>query len=420
MSLKLFRDEVVESRAKRAYGDVLIIYPVSNYVLTGLALALLTGLLIFFTLGHYTRHESVLGVLEPSRGVVKLFASQRGVLKVSSVDKGQTIHKGDVLLVFATEHEDADGKAIEEELNSRSIARLGEMHDELNGTLKIQQSDTANLLASLSTQQNSRDATRSQIQTLVARVRSAEQALERYEHLFRSGFMPDFQVQQKRDELLDQQLRLQDLQKSAMALDAEITRLRREIDNMPVRTAVIKAQLSRNISNAETDLSKQQNERAWSVVAPCDGVVASMTIAHNQTAEVGIPLVTIVPADSYLQAKLYAPSRSLGFMRVGQRVNIKVDAFPFQKFGFVSGKVVSIADTPATSAEISSGTRLAPNMNSGEPMYTIEVALDQQIINAYGQAQRLRPGMQLDADMQLDTRALYEWVFEPLYSMRRE
>jgi hypothetical protein len=62
LSLKLFRDEVLESRAKRAFGDVLLVYPVSNYVLTCMALALLEALGLLLFLGQYSRHESVPGV----------------------------------------------------------------------------------------------------------------------------------------------------------------------------------------------------------------------------------------------------------------------------------------------------------------------------------------------------------------------
>jgi membrane fusion protein len=133
---------------------------------------------------------------------------------------------------------------------------------------------------------------------------------------------------------------------------------------------------------------------------------------------VGVPLVTVVPSNSKLQAILYAPSRALGFLKPGQAVKIKLDAFPYQKFGVAEGKVISIADSPVRASESSAGTRLATSTETGEPMYTVRVELDKQIIEAYGNQQRLRPGMQLDAEIQLDTRRIYEWVLEPLFSLR--
>lgn len=50
-------------------------------------------------------------------------------------------------------------------------------------------------------------------------------------------------------------------------------------------------------------------------------------------------------------------------------------------------------------------------------MYRIAVTLDRQAVQAYGRDVPLQPGMQLDADILLDQRRLYEWVFEPLFTL---
>jgi membrane fusion protein len=53
----------------------------------------------------------------------------------------------------------------------------------------------------------------------------------------------------------------------------------------------------------------------------------------------------------------------------------------------------------------------------GEPMYRVTVDLAAQAIPVYGKPQPLQAGMQLDADLLQDTRPLYEWVLDPLYSL---
>ncbi|MGZ5893046.1 MAG: hypothetical protein ACXWJ7_10570, partial [Caldimonas sp.] len=55
-----------------------------------------------------------------------------------------------------------------------------------------------------------------------------------------------------------------------------------------------------------------------------------------------------------------------------------------------------------------------PGAPAGEPLYRITVSLDRQDVAAYGSAQALAPGMQLDADVVLDRRRLIEWIFEPV------
>lgn len=418
-SPSLFRTEVLDSDGKRAFGDVLLVYPVSNYVMLALALALAATLGIFAFVGQYTRHASVAGVLEPSQGVVKLYAVQSGVLKALNVQEGQLVRKGEVLLVFESEHVAANGKAIEEELDARLRDQLATLRHELGGTAKLHAASVVTMRQDLDAAQRNRATLRSETETQAKRVKSAARVVARYKALQKSGFMPDMQTQQKVDDLMDQQMRLQGLQKQATSADADIARLTLELENSPLREQVAEAQLSRNISTTESELSKQQNNHEWSVLAPCDGAVSSLTISHHQNAAVGVPLVTVVPSNSKLQAILYAPSRALGFLKPGQAVKIKLDAFPFQKFGVAEGKVISIADSPVRASESSAGTRLATSTENGEPMYTVRVELDKQVIDAYGSAQRLRPGMQLDAEIQLDTRRIYEWVFEPLYSLRR-
>ncbi|MES2298082.1 MAG: HlyD family efflux transporter periplasmic adaptor subunit [Pseudomonadota bacterium] len=415
----LFRAEVLDTDGKNAAGDVVLVYPVSNYFLLGFALCMLAVLLAFGAFGTYTRHASVAGVLEPTQGVVKLYASQAGVLKMSQVREGQQVHKGDILLVFESLHLGADGRAVEAQLDLKLNDRLNTLHTELDGTLKLQAADVAQMRQSLATQQSNLITLRKEMQTQQRRVQTAEQALARYESLQKAGFMSDIQVQQKSDEVLDQQMRLQNLQTSVTSGAADAERLSMQLAHSAERRQVAKAQIDRNISSTESELDRQQNEHTWTVVAPCDGLVASLTIVANQSASVGVPLVSIVPSSTQLQANLYAPSRALGFVRAGQLVKMKLDAFPYQKFGLVQGRVISVADSPVRPSESSLGNRLATSADTNEPLYAIRVSLDAQFVYAYGQKQGLRPGMQLDADIALDTRQLYEWVLEPLYSLRR-
>ena len=57
-------------------------------------------------------------------------------------------------------------------------------------------------------------------------------------------------------------------------------------------------------------------------------------------------------------------------------------------------------------------------MVAQEPFYRVVVALRTQTVQAYGKAERLKPGMVLDADILGEKRSLIEWVFEPLYSLK--
>ncbi len=58
-----------------------------------------------------------------------------------------------------------------------------------------------------------------------------------------------------------------------------------------------------------------------------------------------------------------------------------------------------------------------PDTPVGEPVFSITVRLNQQSVKTYGTELPLQAGMRLDADILQETRRLYEWMLEPLYSI---
>src|SRR5690606_12003167 len=100
-------------------------------------------------------------------------------------------------------------------------------------------------------------------------------------------------------------------------------------------------------------------------------------------------------------------------------VQLRYQAFPYQKFGHHGGQVLAGSRTPLQASELA-GLPLPQSFKeapSAERLYRITVALDAQTVRAYGQARPLAAGMQLEADVLLDRRRLIEWIFEPLLSV---
>ena len=117
-----------------------------------------------------------------------------------------------------------------------------------------------------------------------------------------------------------------------------------------------------------------------------------------------------------LEAEMFAPGRAIGFVRPGQSVRLRFQAFPYQKFGHHEGRVSQVARVALTSQELSA-LGLDAQEVANEPLYRITVSLPAQTIKAYGEAQPLQVGMLIEADVMQETRKLYEWVLEPLISI---
>jgi membrane fusion protein len=126
--------------------------------------------------------------------------------------------------------------------------------------------------------------------------------------------------------------------------------------------------------------------------------------------------MSLVPAGSKLEAHLFSPSRSIGFLKPGQRVLLRYEAYPYQKFGNYEGVLTSISRSSMSPSELPAQvaglTRLTGT--STEPVYRLNVGLKSQTVNVYGKPVALQPGMLLAADVMIEKRRLGEWILDPV------
>jgi membrane fusion protein len=150
------------------------------------------------------------------------------------------------------------------------------------------------------------------------------------------------------------------------------------------------------------------------VTAALPGRVAAVPVERGQTLAPGATIAIVTPLNSPLEAELYTPSRSAGFVRVGQEVRLMYQAFPHQKFGTGKGTVTAISRTVLAPSEVS-----IPGVVVQEPVFRVRVRLERPNVQAYGETTALQPGMLLNADVVIDRRSLLEWLLDPLYAAGR-
>ena len=107
-----------------------------------------------------------------------------------------------------------------------------------------------------------------------------------------------------------------------------------------------------------------------------------------------------------LRAELMVPSSSIGFVERGQEVELAVDAFPYQQFGTVRGRILEIGQV-STSPGTSSGKMVMSD-------FPVTVEIGRNEIMAFGRARPLRSGMGLTAHIVTARQTLWQWLFEPL------
>jgi membrane fusion protein len=99
-------------------------------------------------------------------------------------------------------------------------------------------------------------------------------------------------------------------------------------------------------------------------------------------------------------------------------VLLRYQAYPYQKFGHYEGVLAHVSRSAMNPSELPAQlVGLTSVVGTDEPVYRVTVSLTKQTVMAYGQPMPLQPGMQLDADVVIETRKLIEWVLDPLFAL---
>ncbi len=408
----LFRPEALEHRERDWLGSIQLTRPVSLSVLTALAVISALALGAYLALGEYTRKARVGGFLVPDRGVIRLVAPQPATVVDSNVVEGRAVKRGDVLFVLAVGQATLSGDT--QAVVGRSLdARTLSLQSAARQREALAQSQLASVDRQVTDMQAELGTMQIEADLQKQRLVLAEQAQQQYESLRNENFVSAAQVRAKTEEVLTVKAQLQGLERQRSARQREIATLQAQRRDLPLQAATAQGAIDRDMANLAQQAAENEARQRVVIRAPQDGVISGVLVEPGQSVTPAVALASLLPADSSLRAYLFAPSSAVGFVRASQVVQLRYQAFPYQKFGHQSGKVMQVSRSPLQAAELA-GLALPVSLNNGEPLYRITVALDRQDVSAYGQPQALAPGMQLEADVLLDRRRLIEWLFEPV------
>ena len=409
----LFRPEALEHREREWLGSIQLIRPVSLAVLTALTLLVVAGVGAYLTLGEYTRKARVSGYLVPDRGVIRLVTPQAATVVESHVEEGRAVQRGDVLFVLAVGQATLSGDTQATVLSSIE-SRTRSLQGAARQRSQLEQAQLAAIDRQIGEMEREIESMKLESDLQRQRLLLAEQAQGQYESLRNDNFVSSAQVRTKAEEVLNVKAQLQGLVRQRAARLREIAALQSQRRELPLQTQSAQGAIDRDLAALAQQAAETEARQRIVVRAPQAGVVSGVLAAPGQTVTPAVALASLLPADAKLQAQLFAPSSAVGFVRANQQVQLRYQAFPYQKFGHQAGEVVQVSRSPLQASELAGLALPASLSASGEPLYRITVSLDRQSVAAYGQPQALSPGMQLEADVLLDRRRLIEWLFEPV------
>ena len=210
------------------------------------------------------------------------------------------------------------------------------------------------------------------------------------------------------------------------AVDVAQSDLVRRTDAFVAENQQKRAEAERQADDFAEKLAKAKIQiEQLTITTPIAGVIQGSTVTTvGQVVTVGEELMRIVPDGTRLEIEAYLPNKDIGFVAPGQEAVVKVESFPFTRYGTLRGKVVRVAsdaipEPEATSREEtptkpSPATTVGGGQHVRDLVFPVTVAVEAETIEADGRPVPLSPGMAVTVDIKTGTRHMLDYLVSPV------
>jgi membrane fusion protein len=413
MPRQLFRQEAIDAQREKFLGEAIIARPVPAWVFTLLAAGTAVLLITVALWGQYTRRERVEGYLALDTGAARVLFPDAGRITELLIKEGDEVKAGDAMAKITLDRSTGGGHTTNEAVAAEMQSRRSILEKEQEQLKELGTSQVEQVKRRVKDLERELGQIDGEMKLQEVRIKSARDQLERYKGLAgEKQFVSDALLKQKADEVTDQEIKLQSLGRQRSQIDRDLSAARLDIPATEIKSRTTVEGVSRQISEVQEGLARVEAARETVIRAPISGVVTNIAVNRGESVAADARFATVLPKGSGLHVELLVPTRAIGFVRTGQDVVLRYDAFPYERFGQYRGSVRDVGRTVW-----STGDKVGP-LAVSEPVYRVDVKLDQQNVTALGQDFALRPGMLVNADLLLERRTIFEWVFEPVLKLK--
>ena len=263
-------------------------------------------------------------------------------------------------------------------------------------------------LASVKEQRKAeRTSTQAQINKLAAMTQIEGQRVSDYRELVAQDYLAKHSLLeqeskyiQAKNDLASQQSTLQQIAQAIKQAEDE-----RTLNTQTIKrdTLDVLRQANEQIGQLEPEAAKaEQRKQLLTLTAPVDGTVQQLamhTIGGVVTA--AQPIMVIVPSEDKLEIEAIVPNKDIGFVQAGQEVVVKIESFPYTRYGYLTGKVKTVSFDAVENKDLGL-------------VYTAIVSLDKDTLNIEGKPVRLDAGMNATAEIKTGKRSVISYLLSPL------
>lgn len=417
----LFRKEVNEHQQNHWAGKALLLAGWPVWVVTSLTALFLVALLSFLIFSNYTRRINVSGEVITQPHSINLFSPEQGVVTNLMVETGKTVKKGQPLYQIDVSRVTQAGN-----VSTTTLAAINKQRDQIDTIITQLQNNKRRTLENLQQQLDQYEKAHKVSQDMVASAQEGldamKKSMQNYGAYQRKGLINTDQLNNQRYLFYQQQTSFQSLNTQSIQESLQITNLRSEL---VTRAADFDNQISQygvQLNDLNRQLAEADAKGSLLITAPTDGKISSLSVTPGQMVNAGDSLAQLVPAkNSPFFLVAWLPNESVPYVKPGEEINIRYEAYPFEKYGQFPGRVQSVSSAPVSEQELNSYSSAPKNPNGtvSGPYYKVIVSLDKNQLNWHGETLNLSSGMKAESTMFLEKRPLYQWMLSPYYSMKK-
>ncbi len=412
----LFRSDAVDYQRQKWVGKALLISKIPPLVIAGACLAFLLVIgwaMVYF---DYSRRIDVDGEVITLPHSINIYSPQQGYIITSFVNVGDRVRKGDPLYELDVSRITSTGN-----VSSAAVESISVQTDNLHAMIVKLQSNKKSTLENLQSQIDNyiiaHKKTEMVLKSAQDGVRKMDESLRNYEKHLKKGLITQDQLNYQRAQSLSQQSAYQSLNNKSIQENIQLSQLRSDkftrgadFDNQII-------QYQSQLSDLERQLAEYKATNSIIVSAKLDGIIESLSVTPGQMVETSASLAQIKPVDNvHYYLMLWLPDNSLPYVKAGDGINIRYNAFPSDKFGQFSGEIASISSIPASIQEMS-GYSSGARQEKGS-YYKVLVSINDTEFSDKGKKLAISGGLQARTIVFLEKKPLYQWAIAPINKIK--
>ncbi|NDJ19289.1 HlyD family efflux transporter periplasmic adaptor subunit [Myxacorys almedinensis] len=376
------------------------------------------------------------GKLEPKGQAYKVQSSELGKIQHVFVKEGQAIKAGQAIAELDNDVALYDIERLERELASAQTElqqmqfMLGQNRLQANLRTLMAQEKTAMHQGDIKQARSEAMTSQALIDQLQTDVSAQTERLERLQPLVQEGAIAQEYIFSAEQSLRDRQRTITEHQGSLQKNTAIVERLQSELTQKQAEVKEVQLESQQQFQQLEIQITQQHAKidglmtqiktaqtklKQRFVYAPVSGVVSTLNVKHpGEVLQTGQALAEIAPSHQPLTLSAVLPNQEAGFVKPGMTVQLKFDAFPYQDYGMVPGKVT----------KISQDTHLDEQRGQ---VYRLEIQVDQAALSPEHTADAttrdrqkiaLKAGQTATAEIITRNRRIVDVLLDPLKQLQ--